>query len=166
MGQELLLKDLSDDLFEINFKSKFSKSITNIADAGFGTSQVLPLITQAIAAAPDSLTLAEQPEIHLNPRLQCVLADLFVEMAAAKRRVIVETHSEHLLLRLRRLVAMGKISHEDVALYFIERDREQSTIRHVPIQKNGHIKPADWPAGFFGETLRESLALATTQGSK
>jgi hypothetical protein len=166
MGQELRLKDLSDDLFEINFKSRLSKSITNIADAGFGMSQVLPLITQAIAAAPDSLTLAEQPEIHLNPRLQCVLADLFVEMASTKHRIIVETHSEHLLLRLRRLVAMGKISHEDVALYFVEREGEQSTIRDVPIQKNGHIKPADWPASFFGDTLRESLALATAQASE
>ena len=166
MGQELLLKDLSDDLFEINFKSKLSKSITNIANSGFGASQVLPLITQAIAAAPDSLTLAEQPEIHLNPRLQCILADLFVEMAATNHRIIVETHSEHLLLRLRRLVAIGKISHEDVALYFVERDGEQSTIRHVPIQKNGHIEPADWPGGFFGDTLRESLALATAQSSK
>jgi len=166
MGQELSFKDLSDDLFEINFKSKFSKSKTNIADAGFGASQVLPLITQAIAAAPYSLTLAEQPEIHLNPKLQCALADLFVEMATTKHRLIVETHSEHLLLRLRRLVASGKISHDDVAIYFVEREGGQSTIRHVPIQKNGHIELADWPTGFFGDTLRESLALAAAQASK
>ena len=166
MGQEVRFKDLSDDLFEINFLSKQPRSITNIADAGFGASQVLPLIVQAIAANPTTITVAEQPEIHLNPKLQCVLADLFVEMANTNRRVIVETHSEHLFLRLRRLVATGKISHDDVAIYFVEKDKGQSIIKPMRLQKNGHIKPADWPVGFFGDTLRESLALAAAQASK
>ena len=168
MGQDLRVKNLSDDIFEINFISKAPRPITNIADAGFGASQVLPLIVQAVAAEPGSLTIAEQPEIHLNPRLQCLLADLFVEMANAEHRVIVETHSEHLLLRLRRLVAIGKIRQEDVAVYFVERNegKGESNIRKVPIQGNGHIEPADWPVGFFGETLRESLALAAAQARK
>jgi predicted ATPase len=166
MGQEVRYRDLSDDIFEINFLSKQSPSITNIADAGFGASQVLPLIVQAVAAEPMTITVAEQPEIHLNPRLQCVLADLFVEMANTNHRIIVETHSEHLFLRLRRLVATGKISHNDIAIYFVEKGEGQSIIRPVPLQKNGHIQHAHWPVNFFGETLRESLALAAAQASK
>ena len=108
-------------------------------------------------------SVAEQPEIHLNPRLQCVLADLFVEMANSEHRIIVETHSEHLLLRLRRLVASGEIPHEKVAIYFVEKSAGISTIRPIPLEENGHIPSDVWPKGFFEETLRESLALATEQ---
>ena len=107
--------------------------MSNIADAGFGTSQLLPLIIQTLTARPGTITIAEQPEIHLNPRLQSVLADLFVEMANTGHHVIVETHSEHLLLRLRRLVASGKIKSSEVAIYFIERLKGESTVRSVPI---------------------------------
>jgi predicted ATPase len=127
---------------------------------------VLPLIVQALAAPKGSLTIAEQPEIHLNPRLQYLLADLFAEMASSDHRVIVETHSEHLLLRLRRLVASGKIGHEKVAIYFVEKRNGVSRIRHVPIQQNGHISSEVWPEGFFEESLRESLALAAAQSEQ
>jgi predicted ATPase len=104
-GKELKLKNLSEgQLFSLFFVDATSSRKTNIADSGFGASQVLPLIVQALTAPRQSLTIAEQPEIHLNPRLQYALADLFVEMANNDQRVVVETHSEHLLLRLRRLI--------------------------------------------------------------
>lgn len=162
-GDELRYKGLTDDLFQLQFVT--DKEETNIADAGFGASQVLPLIIQAVAAPEDSLTLAEQPEIHLNPRLQCVLADLFVQMAASGHRVLVETHSEHLIVRLRRLVAEGKIPAEDVSLYFVEKKAGKSEIRKIPIEGNGSIPTDAWPSGFFDDSLREALALATTQAN-
>jgi len=160
-GDSLSCNQLTDDLFQLVLKNGSEE--TNLADVGFGASQVLPLIIQALAAPRDSLTLAEQPEIHLNPRLQCVLADLFVHMANSGHRVLLETHSEHLLTRLRRLVASGDIGASDVALYFVEREGADSTIKEVPIQRNGHIDANVWPRGFFEDALRESLALATAQ---
>ena len=162
-GESLKVDDLSENLFTLSFQSNAPTAKTNIADAGFGASQVLPLIVQALAAPEDSLTIAEQPEIHLNPRLQCVLADLFVQMANSDHRVIVETHSEHLLLHLRRLVASGVIGHQKVAIYFVEKDGDISTIRQIPLQENGRISPEVWPKGFFEETLRESLGLVAEQ---
>lgn len=162
-GDELRYKELTDDLFQLEFVS--GKEHTNIADAGFGASQVLPLIIQAVAAPEDSLTLAEQPEIHLNPRLQCVLADLFAQMATSGHRVVVETHSEHLIVRLRRLVAEGKIASDDVSLYFVEKSGSKSEIRKIPIEKNGNIDSQSWPTGFFDDSLREALALATAQAA-
>lgn len=164
LGDAVKYRDLSADLFEIYFLSEGRE--TNIADAGFGASQVFPLIVQALASAPGTLTLAEQPEIHLNPKLQSVLADLFVTMANTHRRVVVETHSEHLLLRLRRLIAEGKIAANRVALYFVEKIGGESTIRRVPISAKGHISADEWPKGFFGETLKESLALAAAQAAR
>ena len=163
-GDELRYEKINDDLFQLKFVS--GSEATNIADAGFGASQVLPLIIQAVAAPEDSLTLAEQPEIHLNPRLQCVLADLFVEMANSGHRVVVETHSEHLIVRLRRLIAEGKIEAQDVNLYFIEKIGGHSNIRKIDIDARGSIANDQWPSGFFDETLREALALAAAQSRR
>jgi predicted ATPase len=86
-----------------------------------------------------------------------------VEMANSDHRVIVETHSEHLLLRLRRLVADGSISHNKVAIYFVEKIDGLSKIRHIDLKGNGHIPSESWPKGFFEESLSESLALAAAQ---
>ena len=162
-GDAIRLEDLSDDVFALQFITRRPRSHTNIADAGFGASQVLPLVVQAVASTRDSLTIAEQPEIHLNPRLQTLLADLFVDMANRRRNVIVETHSEHFLLRLRRLVATGRIKNDRIALYYVEKRGGISQVRAVPIKPNGHIDTPDWPRGFFEEALRESLALASVQ---
>lgn len=162
-GDALQVKNWSDDLFSLVFSGERPRSKTNLADVGFGASQVLPLIVQALAARESSLMIAEQPEIHLNPRLQGVLADLFVEMANADRRVIVETHSEHLLLRLRTLIASGTIDPSLVALYFVEKAGTLSTVKEIPIEANGHIRASDWPHGFFEDGLKLSLALASEQ---
>jgi predicted ATPase len=165
-GSQLSSKDISDEFFCLSFERNRSKDRINIADAGFGASQVLPLIVQALTAREKSLTIAEQPEIHLNPKLQYELADLFAEMANHDRRVIVETHSEHLLLRLRRLIAMGKIDCSKVALYFVEMSNGVSTVRNISIQRNGHIPNESWPKGFFEDSLRESISLATVQSER
>jgi hypothetical protein len=162
-GDRLESTDFSDEVFSLFFVSPRPFLKTNIADAGFGASQVLPLIVQALTAKTGSLTVAEQPEIHLNPRLQSVLADLFVQMANSDHRVIVETHSEHLLLRLRSLVASGRIEHTKVAIYFVWKERGGSMVRDIPLQKNGHISPQEWPKDFFEDGLRESLTLAAAQ---
>ncbi len=162
LGDQIEYKDMAEDLFSILFKKAKGRT-HNISGSGFGASQVFPLIVQAVASKPRDIIIAEQPEIHLNPRLQIVLADLFVECASKNRTVIVETHSEHLLLRVRRLVASGKIPAQNVAIYFVERKAAESVVTLVPIQKNGHIEPQSWPTGFFGETLSESLALAEAQ---
>lgn len=164
-GQSLELKKWSDDLFSlelVNGKGK-ARSATNLMDVGFGGSQVLPLIVQALTAPEQSLMIAEQPEIHLNPRLQGILAELFVDMAKHDRRVIVETHSEHLLLRLRTLIAKGEIAPTDVALYFVEKRNGRATVEEIPVSDQGHIEPERWPVGFFEDGLREALALAGQQ---
>ncbi len=162
-GDSLEFKELYGNLYSIRFREKGSNIYTSIANAGFGASQILPLIMQALVSPEESLTIAEQPEIHLNPKLQCVLADLFAFMSKRGQRLIVETHSEHLILRLRRLIADKTLSADDVALYFVEKQNGESSIKEIIIEDNGHIKPTEWPIGFFEDTIRESLALAAEQ---
>lgn len=142
---------------------KKRKNIINISDTGFGLSQILPLITQGLWMGKGGILIAEQPEIHLNPKLQSKLADFFVHLVDSEKRVILETHSEHLLLRLRTLVAEKEISPSDIALYFLEREGRKTVIRNIPIEDNGHIETYDWPKGFFEDSLRESFNLASAQ---
>lgn len=166
-GDRLYVDDLSEQLFSLSLQDSIkSRRRINVADVGFGASQVLPLIVQALTAPEGSLTIAEQPEIHLNPRLQGVLAELFVEMATSDHRVIVETHSEHLLLRLRTLIANRRIAAKDVAVYFVEKADGYSHIRHIDLDDEGNFLAEQWPHGFFEDTLQEALVLAQAQSDR
>jgi predicted ATPase len=102
----------------------------------------------------------------LNPRLQAGLADLVVALSKRGIGLIIESHSEHFLLRIRRLLAEDSIAAEDVGLHFVERDRATSLVREVPLDQNGYIDPESWPREFFDDSLRESLALAAAQASR
>ena len=152
----------TDDAFRLVLTEKGSPA-TNIADVGFGFSQILPLIIQGLTLPDDGVIVAEQPEIHLNPRLQGVLGDLFVSIVNQDKGIFVETHSEHLLLRVRRLIAEGELSASDVSLLYVEQDDGKATIRSIEVTDNGHIEPADWPKGFFEDSLREALGLSSAQ---
>lgn len=137
----------------------------NVAAMGEGISQVLPIVARALAGDPWECLLIEQPEIHLHPSLQAELADLFIHtVQGARRQVIVETHSEHLLLRLRRRIAESaradkpEIRPEDVAILYVEKDGSESRVRRLELNGKGHF--ADWPKGFFEEAYQEAMALA------
>jgi hypothetical protein len=156
-------RDLGEGIFSLRLRGTKTDLPVNLADTGFGVSQVLPLIVQGTYGEEGGLIVAEQPEIHLNPRQQSKLADLFVEIASTDRGVLVETHSEHLVTRLRRLMADKKITSEQVALYFVEREGSESRVREIDIRDNGHIRREDWPRGFFEEGLREAVGLASSQ---
>lgn len=136
---------------------------STFVDTGFGMSQVLPLIVQGVMAEPGDWIVVEQPEIHLNPRLQAALADLFADIVEREIGLIIESHSEHLLLRLRRLMAQGKLAEEAAGLYFVEQIDGLSHVRDIGIDRVGHIQASDWPHGFFADSLRESMALAQEQ---
>jgi predicted ATPase len=160
---DLASDQFTDTAFRLVLQGLPDSRPTNFADVGFGYSQVLPLLVQGLTAQKESLIIAEQPEIHLNPRLQSRLADFFGQVTKRDVSILVETHSEHLVLGLRRLVAQGTLQADDVAIYYGERTNGTSTARRVPIQENGHVESSDWPSGFFEDSLRESFELASAQ---
>lgn len=132
----------------------------NVASMGEGVSQLLPILTNVLGAGYDDCILVEQPEIHLHPKLQADLGDLFVEelRKGTVHQFIVETHSEHLLLRIRRRVAEGRIRPDQVGIVVVEPTKSGPRIRTVDLKPDGQFD--DWPQGFFEEGYKEALALA------
>lgn len=136
-------------------------------DIGIGISQVLPVVAGALSTRSGILAI-EQPELHLHPAVQVRLGDLFIESALGERgnTLIIETHSEHLLLRIMRRMREtssgslpeGKlpVKPDQVAVLFVERDGLQTLIREMPLNEHGELVKA-WPGGFFEEDLGEML---------
>lgn len=149
--------------YEVLLKTRGSTNQVPLTDVGFGLSQVLPVIVQCFYSEPNSILLFEQPEIHLHPRVQAGLADLFIAATQAREngkprncQVIVETHSEHFLHRLMRRVAEEAIDVRDLAVYFIETSGDVASARPLEIDLFGNI--LNWPKDFFGDEMSDITA--------
>ncbi|MGH8030457.1 MAG: AAA family ATPase, partial [Arenimonas sp.] len=108
-----------------------------------------------------STVILEQPEIHLHPLAQAHLADVIINATLRRRvQVIVESHSEHLLLRLQRRIAEGTLRQADVRLYFCDAPQGVSQLTPLDLDPLGTIR--NWPQDFmgdaFGETAKAELA--------
>lgn len=149
----------------VSFIMKRGSASANISQSGQGMQQVLPLVVQQLARQlePPSpfLDLIEEPESHLHAAAHAALGDLFLETARiGSGQVVVETHSENLLLRIRRRIAEGKVDPELVALYWIDDHPEEdqgSTVQRIPIKKDGSVE--SWPEGIFSEGYQEVRAM-------
>ena len=142
------------DVYAIQLIDVFSKVNVSLLDVGFGVSQVLPVIIQSLFAS-DKTILIEQPEVHIHPRLQTELGDLFIESVKDfGNRFIIETHSEHLMLRLQRQIREGKLSPDDVSVIYVDRSDEGSVCLQLRLDSEGDFID-EWPDGFFEEGYKE-----------
>ncbi|MBM7112852.1 DUF3696 domain-containing protein [Archangium primigenium] len=154
--------------YEVLVRAMGMKDAVNLTDVGFGVSQVLPVLVQLLYVERGSTLIFEQPELHLHPRAQSALADIFIEalkmqentqMGGEKRdiQLLVETHSEHFLRRLQRRIAEQNLSPSDVALYFCKPGPEGSTIEELKLDDFGNI--TNWPENFFGDEVGDLAAM-------
>ena len=138
------------------------------SEVGAGISQLVPVVVAAIEGR-GGLTLVEQPEIHVHPAVQVGLGDILLDGArreGQRRITLVETHSEHLLLRVMRRMretyegtvpeGVRPVAPTDVSVVLVEKDGERSITRKMPLNERGELVKA-WPGGFFEEGLREVL---------
>jgi hypothetical protein len=153
------------EIGELVLRDKRSEAIVSHRDVGIGISQVLPVLVSAYANK-NSIVTIEQPEIHLHPGLQAELGDVFIESALGenKNTFIIESHSEHLLLRIMRRIrettsgnlpdGIPGIHPEDVMVLFVEPKGSSSIVHEMPLDEKGDLmKP--WPGGFFEEDFKE-----------
>ena len=128
---------------------------SNLKDVGVGVSQVIPVIVAALFAQPGHIVILEEPESHLHPLAQSMLAELLAKVSKERNvQFIIETHSEHLFRRMQTLIAKQQITTKDAAMYFVERDGKAACMRPLELDDYGRVKK--WPEGFFGDALGET----------
>lgn len=137
----------------VQLQNSITKIESSLIDVGFGISQVLPVII-AVFRHKAGIHIFEQPEIHLHPRSQADIADLFIENKKSNISFIVETHSEHFLNRIRRRVAEGTLKPNEVKIYYVFHDMNGYHADEVEIGENGSF--VAFPENFFDEAYRES----------
>jgi predicted ATPase len=146
---------LGSNRWQARVRTRPGASEVLLTDVGFGVSQVLPVITLLQYVPEGSTVVLEQPEIHLHPLAQAALADVMIQAATHRNiQVILESHSEHLLLRLQRRIAEGAISSNDVRLHFCDAPRGISTLTPLEVDLYGNI--LNWPDKFMGDAFGET----------
>lgn len=122
-------------------------------NTGFGLTYVLPIVTALLASKPGDLLILENPESHLHPSGQSVVAKMISIVSENNVQIIIETHSDHIINGVRGSVKNEKIKSENVLIYFLSRDLTSSEhcvdIEKIEIDEKGRID--SWPEGFFDE---------------
>lgn len=171
--QELQVKPLGRrrQEYEVWVRTSRGLPLVKLTDVGFGVSQVLPIIVESFYVPRRSIVILEQPELHLHPRVQGELADLFVDAVHAREngvardcQFIVESHSEHFLRRLQRRIAEGALAKEDAALYFVDTRQGRAQLEELRVDDYGNI--LNWPPDFFGDELGDLVARSEAQARR
>lgn len=149
---------------DIYFEDVRTKAKILPSNLGVGFSQMIPFVSSALSSE-SRLIAIEQPELHVHPALQTELADLFIQSVKERgNRFLIETHSEHLILRVMRRIREtfegklpeGKqpITVDDVCVLYVEPGENGSIVREMPLNERGELIKG-WPGGFFEEALNE-----------
>jgi predicted ATPase len=153
------------NLYQVLVRRSVTTAEVLLTDVGFGISQILPVIVLCFYVPEGSVVILEQPEIHLHPAVQAGLADVLIDAIKLRRiQVLVESHSEHLLQRLQRRIAEEQLDAENVALYFCEPVGDHNRLTPLRVNKLGFI--SNWPQGFFGQPLEETVAMTRAAQSR
>ena len=137
-----------------------------IADYGFGVGESLPVLVQGAIMEPHTTLMVEQPEAQLHPTAQLEMGGFFADLWN-KRKVgsIIETHSDNILLRLRRLIAKGDLSHKDVSIAYFTFDEEHESmpiVKNLDINEDGSLQ-SGLPMMFFGADIEEGFLLGARE---
>ena len=160
-----LIETRTESIRDVVLLDKRNGTPVSHRDVGIGVSQVLPVLVSAYASS-GQLVAIEQPEIHLHPALQADLGDVFLESALRDggNTFILETHSEHLILRILRRIrettdgelpeGVPAVRPEQVAVLYVQPGSDGAEVLHMPITPDGEFE-RPWPGGFFPERSKE-----------
>lgn len=131
----------------------------DLTNVGVGVSQVLPILVSSLLAEKYSTLIFEQPELHLHPKIQTKLADFFLTNIELEKQCIIETHSEHIINRLRYIAITSPKDQvpERTLIYFVEKEEGRSNYRQIRMNEYGNI--GKWPKGFFDESEKMAISI-------
>ncbi len=152
-----LTVDVDQAAFAFRLVEIRNQTPVSLSESGRGTQAVLPVVSLLLGVARSQqraqLVVVEEPEEHLHPSAHGPIGDLLIE-ASKKSSVVVETHSENLILRLRRRIAQGQLSIQDVAFYFVD---ENHAVEEINVNEFGEA--TNWPMGVFESDAEEAQAI-------
>jgi len=159
------LRVVTQKITQSNVKVVFdSENLQSISpfNLGAGNSYLAKILIMGLTCEQNNIFIVENPEIHLHPKAQSMLADFFVFLANAGVQVVVETHSEHLINRLRYAIYKKQINATDTNIYYKPSIKEK--FLNIKIDNNGHFVDKDgekmeFPRNFFDATLSELLEM-------
>ena len=134
----------------------------NLIDVGYGVSQALPVLTELLRPDGPTMFLLQQPEVHLHPQAQAALGTLFCQVAAGGRQLVIETHSDYIIDRVRMDVRDGTtgLKPEDVSILYFEPGDLAVKIHSIRMDKMGNVLDAPPSYGkFFMEEINRSIGL-------
>lgn len=164
IASDIKIIPLSDRYFEVHVQHPITKEYENFADVGYGNSQVIPVLVGGLNTSADETFIVEEPEIHLHPRAQAELGTFLLDLYKRDVQSIIETHSEHLIVRLQRHVANKDIKPEMIKIYYVNPTSEGKEIILLELDERGLII-GSWPGGFFPERLNEARDLALARSA-
>jgi predicted ATPase len=139
---------------------------------GVGFSQLAPIIVLSLMASVGDTVILEEPESNLHPDAQRMLGEFFVAMEASGKRFIIETHSDHLVNRLRLKVAVindensNYFASERIGIFFAEKNEGQTRFKKANINEDGSYDMTDYPTGFFNQATKDALKLLKLRSKK
>ena len=154
---------LKENYFYLELKPIGEKYWISYRDVGLGYSLSLSFILTCLLEKNKTI-LVEEPEVHLHPKLQGDIMDLLLFSAKENgNQLIVETHSENMLLRAQKCIRKGhtdlnpkktkiKVNNEDLGINNVFRENNSSAIQKIKIDNQGEFR-THWRDGFFSERL-------------
>ncbi len=144
-----------------------ARSLVSSRAVGYGISQITPIVVQSVLSA-NGMLLIEQPEVHIHPRLQAEVGDLLIHTVKERRnQVLVETHSEHLVLRLLRRVREGVIGPADISILYVDLLADGAAhVRKLDVDSAGELveeSGRNW-GGYAADSARR-LSLRVEDGA-
>lgn len=163
LGKEYMVKSrlVDRDQYKITVTDTNSKMDFTLDQVGFGISQILPILTLIFSSKKHDVILIENPEVHLHPRLQSLFTDICIEAIKNDRKMVVETHSEHIVNRLRLNIKKHPEIREDINVYFFEKENSEVVVTEVHIDEFGKIDY--WPDNFFDQSYQDLIGLISDE---
>ena len=131
----------------------------SLSEVGFGLSQILPTLGECVSRE-NALICIQQPEEHLHPRLQAEVGEAIAEITKdpeLNNQLIVESHSETLILRIMKLIREHRLTPADVAVVYVRNTGDRSEAFELRLDEEGTFLDP-WPGGFFEEGFRERFS--------
>ena len=155
------------EIIYLNLASDNAKNLeVNIADTGFGVSQIFPIILEGIRLPKGSTLILEQPEIHLHPSMQAQMADFFIALALSRKNLIIETHSEHIINRLVRRIIEDTSNNliNLINIFFIKSSLNGAKYEKILIDDKKGI--LNWPEGFLDQSILDTQKILEASSKK